>query len=89
MTDHNSEDNELTPEQWAAEVEEYIRDLIAHSLTQQEGKWVHRTDPDIWYAFDPITNEITISAKALSDNHPLSVQSSILRAFPWRLCDFA
>jgi hypothetical protein len=65
MTTCKSEDDELTPEQWAAEVDEYIRDLIAHGFTQQDGKWVHPTDPDIWYAFDSITNEITISAKAL------------------------
>ncbi len=54
MTDHKSEDNDLTPEQWTAEVKQFIRDLIVPGFIQQhEGKWVHRTDPDTWYEFDP------------------------------------
>ena len=66
------EDDELTPERRAsqaewdrkeAEVDEHIQRLIDAGYTRDGVKWVHPTDKEIWYIFDPLSHETIYSRK--------------------------
>jgi hypothetical protein len=72
MTDDQAEEEALTPEErasraeWdrkAAEVDEHIQTLIDTGYALDGVKWVHPTDKEIWYIFDPLSHETIFSPK--------------------------
>jgi hypothetical protein len=58
-------DDEPTPDGCTGNFEEYTKDLIDRGYTQQDGKWVHPSDPEIWYMFNSTTLEINFSDRTL------------------------